>query len=34
MSFETKALYQNDPAWKNVKLGNQNKETIGVGGVC
>ncbi len=29
MSFETKALYQNDPAWKNVKLGNQNKETIG-----
>jgi len=27
--FELKALYQNDPAWKNVKLGNQNKETIG-----
>jgi hypothetical protein len=27
--FETDALYQNDPKWKNVKLGNQNKETIG-----
>ena len=27
--FETDALYQNDPKWKDVKLGNQNKETIG-----
>ena len=27
--FGTDALYQNDPKWKNVKLGNQNKETIG-----
>lgn len=27
--FETDALYQNDPKWKNVKLGNQNTETIG-----
>lgn len=27
--FETKALYQNDAGWKDVKLGNQNKETIG-----
>lgn len=27
--FETDALYQNDPKWKNVKLGNQNNETIG-----
>jgi hypothetical protein len=27
--FETQALYQNDPRWKDVKLGNQNKETIG-----
>jgi len=27
--FETDALYQNDPQWKNTKLGNQNKETIG-----
>ena len=27
--FETDALYQNDPKWKSVKLGNQNKETIG-----
>jgi hypothetical protein len=30
--FETKALYQNDPKWKNVKLGNQNQETIGTWG--
>jgi len=27
--FETDALYQNDPKWKSVKLGNQNKATIG-----
>ena len=27
--FEIDALYQNDPKWKNVKLGNQNQETIG-----
>ncbi len=27
--FETDALYQNDPKWKNVKLGNQSQETIG-----
>ena len=27
--FKTDALYQNDPQWKNTKLGNQNKETIG-----
>jgi hypothetical protein len=27
-----KALYQNDPRWKNVKLGNQNQETIGTWG--
>lgn len=27
--FETDALYQNDPRWKNLKLGTQNKETIG-----
>jgi len=27
--FEMEALYQNDPAWENVKLGNQDKETIG-----
>ncbi|MFC1996354.1 C39 family peptidase [Chloroflexota bacterium] len=27
--FETDALYQNDPKWKSLKLGNQNKETIG-----
>jgi len=27
--FETDALYQNDPNWKNVKLGNQSQETIG-----
>lgn len=27
--FETEALYQNDPKWKNVKLGNHNQETIG-----
>lgn len=27
--FKTDALYQNDPKWKNVKLGNQNSETIG-----
>ena len=27
--FEIDALYQNDPEWKNVKLGNQNQETIG-----
>jgi hypothetical protein len=27
--FETDALYQNDPKWKNIKLGNQNTETIG-----
>ena len=30
--FETKALYQNDPRWKDVKLGFQNKETIGTWG--
>jgi len=30
--FETKALYQNDPKWKNIKLGNQNNETIGTWG--
>ena len=30
--FETKALYQNDPKWKNVKLGHQNQETIGTWG--
>ena len=27
--FETDALYQNDPKWKNEKLGNQSQETIG-----
>ena len=27
--FTTKNLYQNDPAWKSVPLGNQTKETIG-----
>jgi uncharacterized protein YgiM (DUF1202 family) len=27
--FETDALYQNDPRWKNTKLGNQSTETIG-----
>ena len=27
--FKTKNLYQNDPKWKSVQLGNQNKETIG-----
>ena len=27
--FETDALYQNDPKWKNVPLGHQNQETIG-----
>jgi len=27
--FETDALYQNDPKWKGIKLGNQSKETIG-----
>jgi hypothetical protein len=27
--FETKNLYQNDPEWKNVPLGNQAAETIG-----
>jgi hypothetical protein len=27
--FETDALYQNDPKWKNIKLGNQSQETIG-----
>lgn len=30
--FETKNLYQNDPKWKNVPLGNQDKETIGTWG--
>ncbi len=30
--FETDAIYQNDPKWKNVKLGHQNKETIGTWG--
>jgi hypothetical protein len=30
--FETKALYQNDPKWKNVKLGHDKKETIGTWG--
>ncbi len=30
--FETDALYQNDPKWKNVPLGQQNKETIGTWG--
>jgi len=30
--FETTALYQNDPRWKDVKLGHQNKETIGTWG--
>lgn len=30
--FETDALYQNDPKWKNVPLGHQNKETIGTWG--
>jgi len=30
--FETDALYQNDPKWKNVKLGHQNQETIGTWG--
>lgn len=30
--FETQALYQNDPKWKDVPLGHQNKETIGTWG--
>ena len=30
--FETNALYQNDPKWKNTKLGHQNTETIGTWG--
>jgi len=30
--FETKALYQNDPVWKDVKLGHHNEETIGTWG--
>lgn len=30
--FETKALYQNDPKWKDVKLGFHDKETIGTWG--
>ncbi|MBU1661209.1 MAG: hypothetical protein KKD28_07030 [Chloroflexi bacterium] len=30
--FETKALYQNDPKWKNTKLGHDKKETIGTWG--
>ncbi|MEA3350008.1 MAG: SH3 domain-containing protein, partial [Chloroflexota bacterium] len=30
--FETKALYQNDQKWKNVKLGHDKKETIGTWG--
>ncbi|MBC8332188.1 MAG: hypothetical protein H8E28_09430 [Anaerolineae bacterium] len=30
--FETDALYQNDPKWKGVKLGHDNKETIGTWG--
>ena len=30
--FETDALYQNDPKWKDVKLGHDNKETIGTWG--
>jgi len=30
--FETDALYQNDPKWKDIKLGNQSKETIGTWG--
>jgi hypothetical protein len=30
--FETDALYQNDPKWKNAPLGHQNQETIGTWG--
>ena len=30
--FETDALYQNDPKWKNTPLGHQNTETIGTWG--
>lgn len=30
--FETDALYQNDPKWKNLPLGHQNNETIGTWG--